>query len=81
MTGNKPYTPVSCSMHSELELLIMHNSLVNMRWLDDNGTIYSGVVKPTDVQTRCGEEFLLFYDNREQLQQVRLDRIQHLEKI
>lgn len=75
MSKDKPYVPVSCAFHSEFELLAMHNSRIRMQWRDENGTEHTAMVKPNDLQTRSGEEFLLVTDENNRQHKIRLDRI------
>lgn len=81
MSNNKPYTPVSCDMHSEFELLIMHNTQIKLCWQDQKGNKHNSNAWPKDLQTKSGEEFLLITDENNTQQKVRLDRIQSFEKI
>lgn len=81
MSNGKPYIPVSCDMHSQFELLIMHNSSIKLDWQDENGQSFSQPVNPKDLQTKSGEEFLIVVkDNNEQLK-IRLDRIQSFKEL
>ena len=81
MTDDKPYVPVSCDLHSKFELLIMHNSLVELDWQNENGEIFSQTVKPKDVKTKSGEEFLIVLNDTNQQLKIRLDRIQSFKEL
>jgi len=73
--ADSPYTPVSCAVHSEYELAIMHKQLLEMTWQGEDGQEYSDLVTPLDLQSRHHQEFLLgrLADNTEV--SIRLDRI------
>ena len=73
--SGEPYTPISCSIHSEYELAIMHKKLLQLTWRDADGQQHSGLVTPVDLLTRQHQEFLLatLPDNTEV--KIRLDRI------
>ena len=47
------YVPVSCDMHSQYELLIMHNCSIELNWQNENGDEFSETVKPQDS---CAEQ-------------------------
>jgi Rho-binding antiterminator len=81
MTDDKPYIPVSCELHSEFELLIMHNRALELNWHDKNGKYFNSTVHPKDLQTRKSEEFLVAVDNDNQEIAIRLDRINSYKEI
>ena len=81
MTDDKPYIPVSCDLHSEFELLIMHNRALELNWQDNNGKQFKSKVKPKDLQTRKSEEFLIVVDNDNQEIAIRLDRVNSYKEI
>jgi transcriptional antiterminator Rof (Rho-off) len=65
------YTAVSCQLHSELELLIMHGNRIKIE-LEKN----TCRLKPHDLVTRKNKgEFLLGKDNKGQPIEIRLDQI------
>jgi len=84
------YQAVSCALHSELELAIMHGSLLTIRYLNaHNNNECEVTVKPYDIVTRSGKtqpaetddaarqngEFLLCSDNNGKAIEIRLDYI------
>lgn len=84
------YQAVSCALHSELELAIMHGSLLTLRYLNaHNNNECEVTVKPYDIVTRSGKtqttgpddgsrqngEFLLCSDNNGNTIEIRLDYI------
>jgi len=70
------YRPISCELYSKFELWIMHRQNLRLVWRDADGGDHIGVVKPTDMQTQTGSEFLCFTDTVEDKpDRVRLDRI------
>ncbi|MEJ2141654.1 MAG: transcriptional antiterminator, Rof [Gammaproteobacteria bacterium] len=75
MSDNKPYVPVSCAFHSEFELLVMHNTRIRIQWHDEHGTEHIAIVKPNDLKTNSGEEFLLVADENNRPHKIRLERI------
>ena len=81
MDNNEPYVPVSCSIHSEYELLIMHQDKIQLRWLDDKGITALDMVTAKDLQTKAGEEFLVVEDRHGKQYHVRLDKIQFCKKL
>ncbi len=69
------YQPIPCALHSEYELWIMHRQTLQVRWQDEDGQQYEGVLTPKDVYTRAGEEFLVLEDENGARLELRLDRI------
>ncbi|MDH5407834.1 MAG: transcriptional antiterminator, Rof [Gammaproteobacteria bacterium] len=68
------YQPVSCDIHSEYELAIMHKKHLTLCW-DDHGQIISANVLPLDLITREKQEFLLVKDENDKRLEIRLDHI------
>ena len=81
MANDKAYIPVSCDMHSQFELLIIHNSLIQLDWQDENDKTFSEIVKPRDLQTKSGEEFLLVLNKHNETLNIRLDRIRSFKEL
>jgi transcriptional antiterminator Rof (Rho-off) len=67
----KHYNPVSCQLHSELELAIMHKSCIKLK-LEHS----SCIIKPHDIITENNKgEFLLGIDQNGLVMKIRLDKI------
>jgi len=73
------YQPVSCDMHSELEVLIMHNSKVKIKWQD--GIVHEAVLRVLDLQTKHGAEYLHARNDDNELTIIRLDTIHDYNEI
>lgn len=73
--ASDPYRPISCAMHSELELAIMHKRRLDLRWTE-NGRRRTTRLQPLDLETREGNEYLLGEDATGQRRRIRLDRIE-----
>lgn len=53
----KPYRPVSCDLHSRLELAILRRRSLRLEWqTEDDLRVDTGV--PVDIYTRDGAEWL-----------------------
>jgi len=83
MNHSNPYQPVSCTMHSELELAIMHGKYLIVYYTE---TDKKGVeskeqiieIEPRDVISRGHDEkgeFLAGSDKSGKLVEIRLDHI------
>ncbi len=68
------YRPVSCALHSEFELAIMHGRRMKLKWHDEDGAVQEAVVRPVDLVTKNHEEFLVVEHEGER-RMIRLDRI------
>ena len=69
------YQPVSCAMHSELELAIMHGKQLKMYFKQLNKTLTLNII-PGDIVTRKDKgEFLLACNESGDPIEIRLDAI------
>lgn len=68
------YIPVSCDLHSQYELAIMHNSKLELSWLEDNEPVTATVI-PRDIQTRNHAEYLIAETLDGKKTEFRLDHI------
>ena len=83
MNNSNPYQAVSCSMHSELELAIMHGKYLTVYYAEkdkqnDSSDEQIITIKPSDVITRGDDnkgEFLVGTDKSGQPVEIRLDNI------
>jgi len=69
------YLPVDCAFYARLELAILRREAVMLCWRDDAGVTHLERVRPTDLETRNSEEFLLFRTAAGSGGRARLDRI------
>jgi transcriptional antiterminator Rof (Rho-off) len=67
------YQPVSCELHTRLELAIMQRRRLSLEWLED-GVRRCEEVLPVDIYTRAAAEWLEFVC-AEVRQRVCLDQI------
>lgn len=75
MDNDTTYHPVSCDLHSELELSIMHGKRLQMQ-INNHGKELIVTILPIDIVSRKGEgEFLLATDDCGQKTAIRLDTI------
>lgn len=81
MTKTPHYQPVSCDLHSELELNIMHGKRLQIQFSKDD-ELLTLVIKPMDIVSRRGEgEFLLAIDESGQALEMRLDKIRNFQAL
>ncbi len=71
------YRPISCSLHSEYELLAMRCAPVTVHYRDETGAGHHFRGRIVDLLTRDGAEFMRLESERGTLE-VRLDRIVRL---
>ena len=69
------YKPVSCQVHSQLELHIMHRQTLRLQWREPTGVSYNLTITPVDIYTRDGQEFLRIVDEQGREKILRLDWI------
>ncbi len=70
-----PYRPIDCDRYSEYEVAILHRQRLRLAWLSVEGNRHIDVVRPRDLQTRRGEEFLIAQTSEGETLTLRLDRI------
>ena len=75
------YTPVDCGLHSSYELAIMQHQLVRLSWLDNEASVHTETVLPTDLVTRNGEEFMRITRTGGDSLEIRLDHIERFEPV
>ena len=71
----QPYIPVSCQLHSELELMIMHEKTLQLKLNNSHETTENLVAKPYNILTKDKNEFLQLKNTIGELIDIRLDRI------
>ncbi|CAN5179234.1 hypothetical protein BH24PSE2_BH24PSE2_09430 [soil metagenome] len=70
------YESIDCSTYSEYELAIIRGARLRLRWRDESNIDHFEIVRPVDLETRRGEEFLIAETAGGPRLRVRLDRIQ-----
>ena len=69
------YESIDCSTYSEYELAIMRRQRLRMRWRSEDGIDHLEIVRPVDLETLRGEEFLIAEASAGARLRVRLDHI------
>ena len=75
------YQPVDCAAYDRFESAIVHRVRLRLSWCDESGDGHIDRIRPLDLQTRRGEEFLLFEDSGGNRMRVRLDRIRDFTRL
>ena len=71
-----PYQPISCELHSEYELAIMHKNTLCLTWRKDGEVVTETNIIPVDVQTKNKAEYLVVKrTEQDNLFSIRLDYI------
>lgn len=74
------YKPISCGDYDVYEIAIMHRQRLHLTWREGN-VVYDQTITPTNLETRTGEEYLLFHDTDGAVRRVRLDHIRKAEPV
>lgn len=77
MMNDHSYIPVSCDLHSQYELAIMHKNKLKLTY-KDNSTLLKGVFLPLDVITKDKAEYLIAMTSENKKIQLRLDYISEM---
>ena len=81
MSDDDSYKPISCATYDTYEIAIMHGELLQLVWKDESNQHNIKVVKPLDLQTREGAEFLIASTEDGTKLLLRLDNIQSCKTI
>ena len=74
--SDTPYQPISCALHSEYELAIMHKNTLCLTWRKDGEVVTKENIIPVDVQTKNKAEYLVVKTSElNKLFSIRLDFI------
>ncbi len=73
--SNTSYQPVSCDLHSQYELAIMHKNKLALTWLTDEQVKTTSNVFAIDVQTKNKAEYLIAESIDKKKLCIRLDHI------
>ncbi len=76
-----PYTPVSCELHSTLELAIIQRRDLILQWKNSQGERLKQHVHPVDIITSNRQEYLIVNEAGRQHIEIRLDQIISVEII
>jgi transcriptional antiterminator Rof (Rho-off) len=71
----EPYVSIACAAHDRLELAVMRGQHLRIRWQDPDDTLNERVLRPLDLKTQSGEEFLIAEIAGGSRVSLRLDRI------
>ncbi len=81
MNDRGDYIPISCASYSDYEVAILHRQTLRVRWRGPDGGEHIARLRPLDLQTKSGEEFLIAEDAHGESLRLRLDWIQSAEAI
>ena len=71
-----PYQPISCELHSEYELAIMHKNTLCLTWRKDGEVVTETKIIPVDIQTKNKSEYLVVKKSEQNnIFSIRLDYI------
>ncbi len=75
------YQPISCANYDHFEIAILHGQSLHITWRDERGLVHVEILRPRDLQTRNGAEFLLADTQTGQHIELRLDTIAHAQPV
>lgn len=81
MSDDDSYKPIPCALYDTYEIAIMHGEQLQLVWVDDNHQHHISVLKPVDLKTRQGAEFLIARTDDGNKLQLRLDHIQSCKSV
>lgn len=75
------YEPISCAQYSRYEVAILRRRLLRVWWLGRRRQPRLETLRPLDLRTRKGAEYMIARDRYDALRVLRLDRIRRAEEI
>lgn len=69
------YQPISCELHSQYELAIMHKNKLQLSWHSHGQIITETNISPLDVNTKNKAEYLIAVTTDNKNLCIRLDHI------
>ena len=72
---NDQYQPISCELHSQYELAIMHKNKLELSWIENDVLVEQSNIQPLDVLTRDKAEYLVAINEDNEKLFLRLDQI------
>ena len=74
--SDTPYQPISCELHSEYELAIMHKNTLCLTWHKNGQVVIDMKIIPVDIQTKDKAEYLIVKTSENnEIYSIRLDYI------
>lgn len=75
MDYSDDYMPISCDLHSQYELAIMHKNKLYLRWKSEEQIVTETNITPVDVRTKNKAEYLIAETSTHKNLCIRLDHI------
>lgn len=72
---NSAYRPIPCQTYAEFELAILQGRSLRMLWRAPCGETRLETVRPLDLRTRRGSEYMILRNSAGHRRIARLDRI------
>jgi len=72
------YQAISCDLHSQYELAIMHNNKLQLSWIEDGELVTETDIFPIDVKTKNKAEYLVAKTKDNKNLCIRLDHIKKM---
>ena len=69
------YVSIPCDLYSRYELAILRGERLCISWRSGEGVVHVETLRPRDLQTRDGVEYLIAETYAHERREVRLDRI------
>ncbi len=81
MTDDDTYKPIPCAIYDTYEVAIIHEELLRIVWKDESNQHNINILKPLDLKTHQGTEYLIAKTDDNKTLQLRLDHIQSCKPI
>ena len=72
---NKDYIPIPCDIYNQYEIAILQGRSLRVAWMSARALDRVETLKPKDLRTRAGAEYMIAYNQIGQHRVIRLDRI------
>ena len=78
---NKDYTPVPCAIYNRYEQAILNRFRLRIAWRGARDMDRIETLRPVDLRTRSGAEYMIAKNQLGQSRVIRLDRIKCAETV
>jgi len=76
---NKEYIPIPCAIYNRYEVTILNGQALKVVWKSARNIVRIETLRPTDLRTRSGAEYMIARNHIGQSRVIRLDRIKSAE--
>lgn len=78
---NRDYVPIPCAVYNRYEQAILNHCRLRIVWHGARDMDRIETLRPMDLRTRSGAEYMIAKNQLDQVRVIRLDRIKSAERV